>query len=174
MKERSGQTGVLRVIDKMPDNYSLLGWILTLFPNAKVIHCRRNLADVALSSWMTQFGKIQWSNRWEDLESRIHEYLDLMEHWKTVLPGRFLEIDYEELVDNQEEQTRRLLEWIGVEWDSKCLSFHESDRLVRTASITQVREPIYKRSVDRWRRYEPFFPSLMSIDKAMKQTRTRS
>ncbi len=171
LKERHGQSDAIRVIDKMPDNYSLLGWILTLFPNAKIIHCRRNLADVALSCWMTQFGKITWSNHWEHLETRVHEYLGLMEHWKTVLPGRFLEIDYEELVNNQEEQTRRLLEWIGVEWDPICLDFHESDRLVRTASITQVREPIYKRSVDRWRNYESYFHTLTSIDKEMKQIR---
>lgn len=171
LKERYGKGDVTRIVDKMPDNYSLIGWILTLFPNAKIIHCRRNLGDVALSCWMTHFGKIQWANQWEHLEARTREYLSLIAHWKQTLPERFLEIDYERLVEDQEGQTRRMLAWIGVEWDPVCLDFHESDSLVRTASITQVREPIYKRSVERWRRYEPYFPALSAIVDEMKRYR---
>ena len=149
----------------MPDNYALLGWILTLFPRARIIHCRRDLRDVALSCWQTQFGKIQWASRIEDLTARINDYRRVMEHWRVVLAGRFLEIEYESLVANQEVETRRLLDWIELPWDAACLRFYESDRVVRTASITQVREPIYNSSVGRWEPYGPYLPQIAELER---------
>lgn len=158
--EASGKTDILRVVDKMPDNYSQLGWLLTLFPNAKIIHVKRDPRDVALSCWMTQFGSIRWACHPEHLTERIRQYQRMMEHWRSVIPERIFEFDYEELVADQEKLSRQLVEWIGLEWEPQCLKFYESDRLVRTASVTQVREPIYTKSVAKWRRYEPFLHEL--------------
>ena len=161
LKDKAGVPDALRVVDKMPDNYSLLGWILTLFPNARIIHCRRDPRAVALSCWMTQFGSIRWACHTGHLVERIRQYRRIMEHWRSVIPDRFIELDYEQLVANQEAESRRLIEWIGLDWDADCLSFYESDRLIRTASITQVRKPIYKGSVARWKHYEPWLQDLL-------------
>jgi tetratricopeptide (TPR) repeat protein len=143
-----------RVIDKMPDNYQILGWIATLFPNAKIVHCRRDVRDTALSCWMTNFSRINWANDLADLAERINDYQRVMDHYRRVLPTPILEIDYEETVTDQLGATRRLLDWIGLPWNDACLDFHKTDRLVRTASVAQVRQPIYTRSVARWKRYE--------------------
>ena len=151
---------VLRVVDKMPDNYSLVGWIAMLFPNAKIIHIKRDHRDVALSSWMTQFGAIRWACKEEHLVERFRQYRRIMQHWRETIPGRFIEISYEELVANQEAESKRLIEYIGLDWDEACLKFYESDRLVRTASVTQVRQPIYNKSVAKWKHYEQYFPDL--------------
>jgi tetratricopeptide (TPR) repeat protein len=151
---------VLRIADKMPDNYSQLGWIVTAFPNARIIHCRRDVRDVALSCWMTQFAQIRWAFDLEHLAERIIQYRRIMAHWRAVLPVPMLEIDYEETVADQAGQTRRLLDFIGLDWDDACLRFHETERLVRTASVTQVRQPVYQRSVARWRRYEDMLAPL--------------
>ncbi|MGD8911072.1 MAG: tetratricopeptide repeat protein, partial [Chromatiales bacterium] len=158
--EESGKQGVQRVVDKMPDNYSQLGWILTLFPNARIIHVKRDPRDVALSCWMTQFASIRWACHTEHLVERIRQYQRIMQHWREVIPERIFEFEYEELVAEQEKVSRQLVEWIGLDWESQCLEFYDSDRLVRTASITQVRQPIYNKSVAKWRRYEPFLQDL--------------
>jgi hypothetical protein len=143
-----------RVVDKMPDNYQCLGWIATLHPRAKIIHCRRDVRDVAVSCWITNFARIRWANDLEHLAERINEYLRLMAHYRAVLPIPILEVSYEHLVADQEGVTRRLLDFVGLEWDEACLSFHRTERLVRTASVAQVRQPIYQRSVARWKHYE--------------------
>ncbi|WP_295887184.1 tetratricopeptide repeat-containing sulfotransferase family protein [uncultured Thiohalocapsa sp.] len=153
---------VLRIADKMPDNYSQLGWIVTAFPNARIIHCRRDVRDVAVSCWMTQFKEIRWAFDLEHLAERIIQYRRIMDHWRRVLPVPMLEIDYEETVADQAGQTRRLLDFIGLDWDDACLRFHETERLVRTASVTQVRQPVYTRSVARWRRYEDMLAPLLA------------
>jgi len=170
LKHKAGKPDAARVVDKMPDNYSQLGWILTLFPNAGIIHCRRDPRAVALSCWMTQFGAIRWACKVEHLVERITQYRRLMQHWREVIPERFIELDYETLVTNQEAESKRLIEWIGLDWDDSCLSFYESDRLIRTASITQVREPIYTRSVEKWKAYEPWLPELMQPLSAMLES----
>jgi tetratricopeptide (TPR) repeat protein len=143
-----------RVVDKMPDNYQLLGWIVTLFPNARLIHCKRDVRDVALSCWITNFARLRWANDLTHLAERINDYLRLMEHYHRVLPAPLFEVEYEQMVADQEGMTRRLLDFVGLEWDPACLNFHQTERLVRTASVAQVRQPIYKRSVARWRHYE--------------------
>ncbi len=153
-KARHGDNDYDRVLDKMPDNYSLLGWIVTMFPRARIIHCRRDVRDVAVSCWMTQFKSIRWAFDLGHIAERILQYQRLMDHWRRVLPTPMLEIDYEETVADTPAQTERLLEHVGLSWDDACLSFHRTDRLVRTASVTQVRQPIYRRSLERWRRYE--------------------
>ena len=118
-----------------------------------------------LSCWITNFDEIRWANDLGHLAHRLQQHRRLMEHWRRVLPVPLLEVDYETMVAEQEIQSRRLIDWLGLDWDPRCLSFHETERLVRTASVTQVRQPIYKRSVARWRHYEPMLaPLLTTLD----------
>ncbi|MFK5892007.1 MAG: sulfotransferase [Pseudomonadota bacterium] len=154
LQEKSGKQNISRIVDKMPDNYSHIGWILTLFPNAKIIHARRDVRDVAVSCWMTQFGKIRWAFNLDHLVERIIQYDRLMKHWRKVIPDRFIETDYEALVQDQEFHSKKLIKFLGLPWDSQCLNFHKQEVVVRTASVTQVRQPIYKKSLQRWKRYE--------------------
>jgi tetratricopeptide (TPR) repeat protein len=143
-----------RVADKMPDNYLYLGLLATLFPNAKLIHCRRDLRDIAASCWMTNFRSIRWASNQDHIASRFREYQRLVEHWRQVLPVKVMDVEYEDTVDDLEGVARRLVAWCGLDWEPGCLAFHEGKRPVRTASVTQVRQPIYKRSVARWKHYE--------------------
>lgn len=143
-----------RVTDKMPDNYTHLGLLATLFPRARFIHCRRDLRDVAVSCWITNFRSIRWNVDPDALASRFLAYRRLMEHWGRVLPVPMLEVRYEETVDDLEGVARRLVDWCGLGWEPGCLAFHEHSRPVRTASLNQVRRPVYKSSVARWKNYE--------------------
>ena len=151
-----------RVADKMPDNYLYLGLLATLFPRAKFIHCRRDLRDVAVSCWMTNFRSIRWANDPEHIAARFREYRRLMEHWRRVLPVPLLEVDYEETVADLEGVARRLIAWCGLDWEPACLDFHATARPVRTASVTQVRQPIYSQSVQRWKNYETALAPLLA------------
>lgn len=151
-----------RIVDKMPDNYLYLGLLALLFPQAKFIHCRRDLRDVAVSCWMTQFRHIRWANDFDHIASRFRQYQRLMDHWSRVLPLPVLEVDYEEMVADLEGMARRLVSWCGLGWEPACLAFHEGKRPVRTASVTQVRQPIYTRSVARWKHYEPALAPLFA------------
>jgi Tfp pilus assembly protein PilF len=144
----------VRIVDKLPDNYLYLGLIAVLFPRAKIIHCRRDLRDVAVSCWITKFRQIRWANNASHIAARFADYRRIMDHWRQVLPVSLLEVDYEETVSDLEGVARRLLAWCGLEWDPACLAFHETWRPVRTASAVQVRQPIYRQSVGRWENYE--------------------
>jgi hypothetical protein len=144
----------LRIVDKMPENYVYLGLLAALFPRAKLIHCRRDLRDVAVSCWMTPFREVRWANSQEHIASRFRVYRQMMEHWRKVLPVPLLDVDYEETVADLEGVARRLVGWCGLEWDPRCLEFHRAKRPVSTASAAQVRQPVYRTSVDRWRHYE--------------------
>jgi tetratricopeptide (TPR) repeat protein len=152
----------LRVADKMPDNYLYLGLLAALFPKAKFIHCRRDVRDVAVSCWMTNFRHIRWANDLDHIAARIRDYQRLMEHWRQVLPVEVLQVDYEETVADLESQARRLVSWCHLEWEPGCLAFHQGKRPVRTASVTQVRQPIYTRSVGRWKNYQPALAGLFA------------
>jgi tetratricopeptide (TPR) repeat protein len=152
----------VRIADKMPDNYLHLGLIATLFPRAKLIHCRRDLRDVAVSCWMTNFRQIRWAFDLEHIASRFGEYRRVMDHWRRVLPVPLLEVDYEETVADLEGVARRLVAWCGLDWEPACLTFHETRRPVRTASVSQVRQPIYQRSVARWKHYEKAMEELFA------------
>jgi tetratricopeptide (TPR) repeat protein len=159
---RSLDASALRVVDKMPDNYLYLGLLAVLFPKATFIHCRRDLRDVAVSCWMTNFRHIRWASESDDIAGRFRDYERLMAHWLRVLPVQLLEVDYEETVAELEGVARRLVSWCGLEWEPACLAFHEGKRSVRTASVTQVRQPIYTRSVARWKHYEPALGELFA------------
>src|SRR5262249_11936243 len=131
------------VADKMPDNYLYLGLLATLFSRATFIHCRRDLRDVAVSCWMTAFRHINWANDPEQIAARFLDYRRLMAHWREVVPLPVLEVEYEETVADLEGVARRLVSACGLEWEPACLAFHKTRRPVRTASVTQVRQPIY-------------------------------
>jgi hypothetical protein len=105
---------------------------------------------------------LRWAFDPEHIGRRFRDYLRLMDHWRQVLPVPFLEVRYEETVADLENVARRLVAWCGLEWESACLAFHETDRPVRTASLTQVRQPLYTRSVRRWRHYENSLQGLLN------------
>jgi tetratricopeptide (TPR) repeat protein len=149
-----------RIVDKMPDNYMYLGLLAALFPNATFIYCRRDLRDIAVSCWMTDFRSIRWANNTEHIAHRFLQHRRIMAHWRSVLPVQLHDVDYEETVEDLEGVARHLVAACGLEWDPACLEFHRTDRPIRTASVTQVRQPIYKRSVARWKNYEPHLGEL--------------
>jgi hypothetical protein len=109
---------------------------------------------------MTNFRHIRWSSHQEHIAARFGEYRRVMEHWRKVLPAEVLEVDYEETVADLEEVARRLVAFCGLDWEPACLAFHEGKQPVRTASVAQVRQPIYTRSVARWKHYEPALAAL--------------
>ncbi len=145
--------GKTRITDKMPGNYLTAGLIHTAMPNARIIHTRRDPVDTCLSCFSKLFGdKLDWTYDLGELGPFYRRYQDMMEHWEDVLPpGSILDVQYEDVVDDLEGQARRLLDFCGLPWDEACLSFHKTKRAVRTASVAQVREPIYRRSVGKWR-----------------------
>jgi tetratricopeptide (TPR) repeat protein len=157
---RASALAPLRVVDKMPDNYLYLGLLTLLFPRATFIYVQRDVRDVAVSCWMTHFRSIRWADDQGDLAQRFAEHRRLMAHWRTVLPRPIHQVSYERLVDDFETEARRLLAACGLEWEPACLRFHETARPVRTASVTQVRQPLYRKSVARWKGYEPFLAPL--------------
>ncbi len=140
----------------MPDNYIYLGLLAAMFPKAVFIHCRRDLRDVALSCWITDFRpeNIPWASDPSYLGSRFEQYQRLMDHWRCVVPVPIFEVDYEDIVADLEGVARYLLAACGLEYEPACLEFHRTQRRVKTASLGQVRLPIYSRSVARWRNYE--------------------
>jgi tetratricopeptide (TPR) repeat protein len=151
-----------RVVDKMPDNYMYLSLLAVLFPRATFIHCRRDLRDVAVSCWMTNFRSIKWANDPEHISTRFAQYLRLADHTRATLPATIHEVAYEETVDNLESVARRLIAACGLEWQPSCLDYHKTRRPVRTASVTQVRQPVYRTSVARWRNYSEPLADLFS------------
>ncbi|MBE9556152.1 MAG: sulfotransferase [Proteobacteria bacterium] len=148
--------GAARITDKMPGNFMNLGLIALLFPNARIIHCRRDPMDTCLSCFTQNFRSegLAWSCDLDDVGHYYCQYRRLMDHWLSVLPaGRILEFDYELTVSALEEQARRLIGFAGLKWDDACLRFSDTDRIVLTASRNQVRKGVYGGSVGRWRRY---------------------
>jgi hypothetical protein len=144
-----------RVTNKMPHNFEHIGFIALLFPKAKIIHCRREPLDSCLSIWMQSFNDAHnYSRDLYDLGRYYREYEKLMAHWKEVSPVPILDVVYEEMVEDQEAVSRRIVEFIGLEWDPRCLEFYKVERPVMTASSWQVRQPLYKGSKARWRNYD--------------------
>jgi tetratricopeptide (TPR) repeat protein len=143
-----------RIIDKLPENYLHLGLLGAMFPRAVLIHCRRDLRDVAISCWMTDFRNVRWANDPQHVASRFRQYRRLMDHWRTVLPVPIHDIDYEDVVIDLEPVARRLLAACGLDWEPACLEFHRTRRPIRTPSGAQVRQPVYTQSVARWKNYE--------------------
>jgi tetratricopeptide (TPR) repeat protein len=147
--------GARRITDKMPSNFLLAGLIHLALPKARVVHVRRDPVDTCLSCFATLFTAGQhFAYDLSELARYYLAYESLMAHWRRVLPeGAWLELRYEDIVGDLEREARRLIAYCGLDWDDRCLGFHATKRPVRTASATAVREPIYRRSVGRWRRY---------------------
>ena len=144
------------ITDKMPANYQLVGLIHLILPNAKIVHVRRSPVDTCLSNFSKHFAHNNQPQSYDLREIGLYyrHYDDLMKHWRSVLPvGAWFELDYENLVEDTESQARALIEYCGLPWEQACLDFHKTKRSVKTASVTQVRQPIYKTSVERWRAY---------------------
>jgi tetratricopeptide (TPR) repeat protein len=144
--------GKRHVVDKMPANFMHTGLIHLMLPHAKIIHSRRNPVDTCLSCYSKLFGGEQsFTYNLTELGRFHRDYQTLMGHWRSVLPAsHFIEIDYEDVVDDIETQARRLLEFINVPWDPNCLEFYQTKRPIRTASVNQVRKPVYTSSSGRW------------------------
>jgi len=146
-----------RITDKLLTNYFFLGLINLLFPKAKVIHTRRDPVDTCLSGFTKLFkDDMPHSYDLNELGRYYGKYRELMEHWEKVLPEGFMTtVVYEDVVADTEKEAKRLIEFLGLPWNDKCVDFHKSDRPVKTASVAQVRKPIYKTSVQRWKKYGP-------------------
>lgn len=153
IKKRGGNAA--RITDKMPGNYMRIGDIRAILPNAKIINCRRNPIDNCLSCYKQLFARGQfWSYNLEELAHQYHQYALMMDHWREIYSDEFLDFDYEDTVDNFEEQARKLVKFVGLDWHDACLEPHKAKRSVITASKTQVIKPIYSSSVKGWKRYE--------------------
>ena len=161
LREAGG--GATRVTDKMPSNYLHLGLVAIALPRARVIHCRRDPMDVCTSIYSRHFAHrlaYAYAYALEDIAAEYLAYERLMAHWRTILDLETLAIRYEDLVADPARATRALLEFCELPWDARCLRFYETARSVRTASNWQVRQPVYRDAVERWRRFEAFLAPL--------------
>ncbi len=155
--------GARHITDKMPTNFFALPLIHLMLPNAKIIHVNRNPVDTCLSCFTRLFNRKQeHTYDLAELGRYYADYARMMTQWREVLPnGVFLDVNYEDIVADQEGQARRMLDYCGLEWNDACLDFHKTQRQIRTASVPQVPQPIYNTSVERWRKYEKFLGPLL-------------
>lgn len=163
------------VTDKLPGNFMNLGLIQLLFPNSKIIYCKRNPLDTCLSCYFQNFSRnIPWSYDLVNAGLVYNEHLRLMEHWNKVLDLPILEVQYETLTTNQEEITKNILNFLDLKWEDQCLEFHKNKRLIWTASYNQVRSAMYNKSVERWKNYADHITALIdtvSIDSGIDNDR---
>ena len=154
-----------RVTDKMPFNFLWAGLIHLALPHATIIHCRRTAIDTALSIHQTHFHPgLAFPTGGAELVAYFRSYQRLTDHWRAVLPAdRFIEVDYEDLTRAPEPAIRRIIAGCGLPWDDACLQPESNPRAVRTPSKWQTRQPIYRNSVERWRRYEPWLGALGAL-----------
>jgi len=142
-------------IDKMPNNFRHIGLIHLILPNSKIIDARRHPMGGCFSGFKQLFAHGQtFTYGLEDIGKYYRDYVRLMDHWDTVLPGRVHRVQYEEMVSDTEAQIRALLDYCGLEFEEQCLRFYETERAVRTPSSEQVRKPIYKEGLEQWRHFE--------------------
>jgi len=153
---QQGRKGAQRIVDKMPSNFYFVGLIASLFPNATIINAIRNPLDVGLSCFFQSFSDLPWACDLQSIVTVYSLYRDAMEYWHKVLPpGKILNMHYEQLVDDPEGQARRMLDACGLEWDETVLEFFRKKSVVKTASVAQTRQPIYRSSKARWMNYAP-------------------
>ena len=151
----------------MPNNFMHVGLIHLMFPNAKIIDARRHPMACCFSGFKQLFADGQeFTYSLDDIARFYKSYVELMQHWDKVLPGKVLRVHYENMVENPQEQVRRLLEFIDVPFEENCLTFYKTDRSIRTPSSEQVRQPIYKNALEQWRNFEPFLGALKTSLKA--------
>jgi hypothetical protein len=143
------------IIDKNPLNFRHLGFIARLFPGARIIHCTRHPLASCLSNYFQRFPLyMDYAFDWHNIRHFHREYDRLMAHWRTIPALNMMEVSYEELILDTERAARRLLDFLGLEWNAGCLAPHQNPCRVETASQWQVRQPIYRASVEKWRHYE--------------------
>jgi len=162
--EKAAGKGIERITDKLPNNYEHVGMINLLFPDAKIIHCKRNPLDTCISCFLLDFVGDRnhgYTYNLAHLARQYRIYEQYMNHWKQVSPIEMLEVDYEDLVANPADGAKGIMEYIGLEWDDRCASSHETKRAVSTLSSDQVRKPMYTSSVGRWKNYEPWIGELV-------------
>jgi hypothetical protein len=151
-----------RIVDKMPGNCNFVGLINAILPNAKIIHSRRHPVETCLSCYRIHFAEgHQWTYNLRELGRHYKRYWNLMKYWREEFPGVMYEVRYEDNVADVEAQAKKLIEYLGLEWNENCLNFYNIDRPVMTASVTQVRKPIYTTSTNRWRKYEKYLEPLL-------------
>ena len=151
-------------VEKTPSNFLHLGKIALLFPEATIVHCRRDPMDTCLSIYQHPLSAAHaYAHDLETLGNYYREYELLMQHWDQVLPNPILNLQYESLVSDFEPTVRTLVEFCGADFEEQCLRFHETRRQVKTPSASQVRQPIYQSSVGRWRRYEQELEPLRNV-----------
>jgi Sulfotransferase family len=160
-----GAGAALRITDKMPANFLYAGVIHAALPRARFIHLMRDPLDTCVSVYFQNFLNVSpYANDLEDLAHYYRQYRRIMAHWRGLLPATaLLEVPYESLVAEPEPWTRRMLEFLGLPWDARCLEFHQTDRVVITASKWQVRQKISAASVGRWRHYEKHLGPLLQL-----------
>lgn len=161
-----GVSEIRHVVDKLPHNFENIGLIKLLFPNARIISVRRDPRDIAISNYFTDYAAkhggmgFAYDLRW--IGEQLADHNLLMHHWMQVFPGQILEVRYEDVVSDPEHEARRMLDYLEVPWEAQVLDTAELDRPVKTASVWQVRQPIYQTARERWRRYEAFLSPLIS------------
>ncbi len=164
-----GDTRVYRAgkphfIDKMPNNFRHLGLIHLILPNAKIIDARRSAMACCFSNFKQLFAAGQeFTYGVEDIARYYRTYIELMAHWDSVIPGKVLRVDHEDVVDNLEANVRRILDFCGLEFEASCVEFYKTERSIRTASSEQVRQPIFKEGIDQWRNFEPWLGPLKEV-----------
>ncbi|MEM1103730.1 MAG: sulfotransferase [Pseudomonadota bacterium] len=147
--------GAMRIVDKQPLNFWHLGLVATALPNAKIIHCLRDIRDTGFSIFAQNFNPDQrWATDLSDIAHYWRGYRALMAHWRAATPLNIIDVVYEETVADLEGQARRLLNFLDLPWDARVLEFHANARAVQTPSKWQVRQPLYTTSTEKWRRYE--------------------
>lgn len=162
--QRHRSLGTPRFTDKMPNNFAHVGLLSLILPNAKIINAKRHPLDSCFGSYKQLFARGQpFTYDLFEIGEFYFEYDRLMRHWHEVLPGKVLDVQYEEVVDDLDTQVRRILDYCELPWDDACLRFYESDRAVKTASSEQVRKPIYASSKHRWRNFETELEPLIEI-----------
>jgi len=155
------RTGKPYFIDKMPNNFRHIGLIHLILPNAKIIDARREPMACCFSNFKQLFASGQeFTYAIEDIARYYRSYVELMEHWETVLPGKVLRVQHEEVVEDLESNVRRVLDFVGLEFEPACLEYYKTERSIRTASSEQVRRPINREGVDQWRNFEPWLKPL--------------
>ena len=154
-----------RITDKLPHNFLNVGMIRILFPNATLIHCHRDPRDTCFSIYKHLFGSDSHAYAYDlrHLARYYNGYKTLMDHWEDVMPGEIHNVEYESIIDNQEQATRELLDACGLEWDPGCLEFHSYERPIATLSASQVRQPVYRGSIGAWKPYEKMLEPLLEI-----------
>lgn len=158
---RVHRQGAAFFIDKMPNNFRHIGLIQLILPNAKLIDARRHPMACCFSGFKQLFAEgQQFTYDLDDLGQYYKDYVELMDHWDKVLPGKVLRVHYEDVVADLEPQVRRILEYCGLPFEDACLNFHKTKRSVRTPSSEQVRQPIYKSGLEQWRAFEPWLDPL--------------